>query len=134
MINLLLIDTSDSASQVPPASHHQPSGDRLQYSPVHAYKVLFLPGNRALYLLTTTIMPSLSSLVQLALVPAAAQAFNLYEHLGNLSPHFTHRLVPDKLNENAGSPTPGKGLCNPPCTDQLNKQLYKHTILFQYGC
>ncbi|KAG9636793.1 phosphoglycerate mutase-like protein, partial [Aureobasidium melanogenum] len=42
-------------------------------------------------------MPSLSCLAQLALVPVAAQAFNLYEHLGNLSPYFTPPNTPASL-------------------------------------
>jgi len=43
-------------------------------------------------------MPSLSSWAQLALAPAAAaQAFNLYEHLGNLSPYFTPANTPASL-------------------------------------
>lgn len=50
-----------------------------------------------MHLLTTAIMPSLSALTQLALVPAAAQAFNLYEHLGNLSPYFTPANTPASL-------------------------------------
>jgi acid phosphatase len=90
----LLISTNASARHFPLASHIS-TGAIAMLGP--AYKRPLAISRLVLLISICLVMYFLHSIVFLALAPATAHAFDLYEHLGNLSPYFVPPNTPASL-------------------------------------